>query len=88
MLNGRKAVVYPYITVYDGDVWSDESKIGQCSGMTTYKYYVYDDERYQDSTYFEAPRYFGKVLASEEKNISGTSCWKRRNMNSLMANLK
>ncbi len=67
LLNGRKAVVYPYITVYDGDVWSDESKIGQCSGMTTYKYYVYDDERYQDSTYFEAPRYFGKVLASEEK---------------------
>ncbi len=67
VLNGRRAVVYPYITEYYGVGGNENPKEDKTSGKTTYKYLVYDTEYGNDSAYFEYPKYYGSVLSYEEQ---------------------
>lgn len=67
LLNGRRAVVYPYITEYYGVGGNENPEDDKTSGKTTYKYLVYDTEYGKDSVYFEFPQYYGSVLSYEEQ---------------------
>ena len=63
LLNGRPPVVYPEVTIYDGDV--DEANKIFPKGKTVYKYDLSGD--YQDKDFFEPNKYYGNVLSYESK---------------------
>ncbi|MBE9599468.1 hypothetical protein [Pedobacter sp. MC2016-24] len=61
VLDGRVPVVYPEVTVYDGDVENSQWVAPTLTGKTVYEYDAYD-YRYNDTSFFEKPQYYGNTL--------------------------
>jgi len=81
LVNGRSPVIYPQVTVYDGEI--DEYEDYFPNGKTVYNYDIMDsgsDLFYQsyDNMFFEQPYYVGNVLVTEPKDYLYDKCTMRR----------
>lgn len=61
ILDGRQSVFYPEVTVYYVKDASGNCSPEHCDGKTVYKYDIYE-AGYQDTVFYESPRYFDQVL--------------------------
>lgn len=61
VLDGRAPVVYPEVTVYQGDIDNAEWTAPTLAGKTVYEYDAYEP-RYNDTSFFEKPQYYGNTL--------------------------
>ncbi len=60
LLRGRNAVVYPEITVYYGDIGSEDDTPENTTGKTVYKFDIYGFPN--DTTYCQSLQYYGNTL--------------------------
>lgn len=68
LLNGRPPVVYPEVTVYDGNIGNNSTYTPEnTTGKTVYEYDILEPDMYGNEVVCEPIRYFGNTLSYEPK---------------------